>query len=166
MSGIVSKIDELNVTFIWNSRVLESLFQTKYLLLKCFCITKMTETSPPPNGGIADYFLLFGSFVGTISSICCLYYIEKKLKINHVIKKLLLFAGIQDFLGYGIVFSSMMLIVHKIKNKITCFMSISSFGVTMMGKQLVHTMISIIRFLLSLFLFILLLCDTFLHDAW
>ena len=107
----------------------------------------MTEAQRPPDGGIHDYFLLVGSFIGIISSIYCLYFIVKKLKINHIIKKLLMVACVEQFLGYVIVFCSVVLFIFEIKNKVTCFTAISSFGVTFMGKQLVITMISIIRFL-------------------
>ena len=104
-----------------------------------------------PDGGFNDHILLFGAFLGIISSLCCFYFIVKKLKINQIIKKLLIFASIQQAFGYGILFSSVMLAIYQIKNKLTCALATASFGVSGNGTQLVITMISIIR----LFIFLL-----------
>ena len=77
----------------------------------------MVESPTPSDGGLYNYSLLLSATIGIISSACCFYFVLKKLKINHIIKKLLLFASIQQCLGYGILFSSMMLFIFKIKNK-------------------------------------------------
>ena len=105
----------------------------------------MVESSTPSDGGLYNYSLLLSATIGIISSACCFYFVLKKLKINHIIKKLLLFASIQQCLGYGILFSSMMLFIFKIKNKVTCTLAFVSFGETAIGTQSVITIISLIR---------------------
>ena len=92
-------------------------------------------------------FALFG----IVSSTCSLYFILRKLKINHVIKKLLLFASVNQIIGYGILFGSLLTQFYKIKNKLTCFLAITAWGLTMKGTQTVISMISIIRYYKSLY---------------
>ena len=91
------------------------------------------------------YCLIFGAVLGIISSTGSFYFIVTRLKINDVIKKLLLFASIQQFLGYGIFFGSILSHVYRIKNKLTCCLAFTSIGSTTKGTQAVISMISIIR---------------------
>ena len=84
--------------------------------------------------------------LGIVSSITCFGFIFKKLKINHVIKKLLLVVTVQQSLGYAISLVSILAIVHGIVNKLTCFVGILSITATLFGTQALISMISIIRY--------------------
>ena len=89
---------------------------------------------------------MFGASLGIVSSVCCFYFIVKKLQINQVIKSLLLFASVQQFVGYGIFFVSLMFQhISEIRNKLTCFLVYNSMGTMLKGTQTVTSMISIIR---------------------
>ena len=89
---------------------------------------------------------MFGASLGILSSVCCFYFIVRKLKINQVIKSLLLFAIVQQFVGYGIFFVSLTVLhIHEIRNKITCFLVYNFMGTMLKGTQTITTMISIIR---------------------
>ena len=73
---------------------------------KSFSRTKITlrlkmsiDLSGPTKSNIA---LIFGAILGIVSSITCFGFVLKKLKINHVIKKLLLVATVQQSLWYAI----------------------------------------------------------------
>ena len=57
------------------------------------------DLSGPTKSNIA---LIFGAILGIVSSIICFGFIFKKVKINPVIKKLLLVATVQQSLGYAI----------------------------------------------------------------
>ena len=91
-------------------------------------------------------YLSFGATLGILSSVCCFYFILKKLKINHVIRLLLIYVSIQQFLGYITFLCSMILHVNKIRNKLTCFFAYFSIGATTIGTQTIISMISIIRY--------------------
>ena len=108
-----------------------------------FSLNKIMEEG---SSSYVAYYLLFGAALGITSSTGSFYFIIKKLKINDVIKKLLLFASIQQFLGYGIFFGSILSHVYRTKNKLTCFLACTSIGSTTKGTQAVISMISIIRF--------------------
>ena len=107
-----------------------------------FSLNKIMEEG---SSSYVAYYLLFGAALGITSSTGSFYFIIKKLKINDVIKKLLLFASIQQFLGYGIFFGSILSHVYRTKNKLTCFLACTSIGSTTKGTQAVISMISIIR---------------------
>ena len=90
--------------------------------------------------------LMFGASLGILSSVCCFYFIVKKLQINQVLKSLLLFASVQQFVGYGIFFMALMVQhISEIRNKMTCFLVYNSMGTMLKGTQTVTSMISIIR---------------------
>ena len=94
-------------------------------------------------------YLSFGAALGITSSICCFYFIVKKLQINHVIRVLLLFASVQQFFGYVTFLSSIIFNLNKIRNRLTCFFTYFSFGATTIGTQNVITLISVIRYFLA-----------------
>ena len=56
----------------------------------------------------SDIALIFGAIIGIVCAVTCFGFIFKKLKINYVIKKLLLVATVQQSLGYGIFFGSIL----------------------------------------------------------
>ena len=89
--------------------------------------------------------LIFSAIIGIASAITCLGFILKKLKINHVIKKLLLVATVQQSLGYGIFLGSILAIVFGIQNKVTCFFAFTSIVASAIGSQASISMISVIR---------------------
>ena len=93
-------------------------------------------------------YMSFGAVIGITTSICCFYFITKKLRINRVIRVLLLFASVQQFFGYVIFLISIIFHMRKMRNRLTCFFTYSSFGTTMSGTQNVITLISIIRYFL------------------
>ena len=100
------------------------------------------DLSGPTKSNIA---LVFGAIIGIVSAIACFRFIFKKLKINYVIKKLLLVATVQQLLGYGIFFCSILAIGFGIQNKVTCFLAFTSFISSTMGSQASISMISVIR---------------------
>ena len=89
--------------------------------------------------------LTFGAIIGIVSTVTCFCFIIKKLKINHVIKKLLLFATVQQSLGYGIFFGSVLAMGFGIKNKVTCYFAFTSIIASTIGSQASISMISVIR---------------------
>ena len=107
---------------------------------------KMGEESTSSEGYIFVKTQICFALFGIVSSTCSLYFILRKLKINHVIKKLLLFASVNQIFGYGILFGSLLIQFYQIKNKVTCFLAINAWGLTMKGTQTVISMISIIRY--------------------
>ena len=122
---------------------------------KSFSRTKMTlrlkmsiDLSGPTKSNIA---LIFGAILGIVSSIICFGFIFKKLKINHVIKKLLLFATVQQSLGYGIFFGSILAIGFGIQNKVTCFFAFTSIIGSTIGTQASISMLSVIRWFFNVF---------------
>ena len=74
----------------------------------------------------SDIALIFGAIIGIVCAVTCFGFIFKKLKINYVIKKLLLVATVQQSLGYGIFFGSILAIGFGIQNKVTCFFAVTS----------------------------------------
>ena len=86
--------------------------------------------------------LIFSAIIGIVSAITCFGFILKKLKINHVIKKLLLVATVQQSLGYAKSLVSILAFTHGIINKVTCFLAFMSIVATVFGSQ---ALISIIR---------------------
>ena len=66
------------------------------------------------------YNVCFGA-VGVITSASCLFFIIKKLKINGLIKNLLLFANVQQLIGYNLFLVSRVLQYIYNKNKWTFF---------------------------------------------
>merc|ERR1712203_595334 len=106
------------------------------------------DLSGPTKSNIS---MIFGAVLGIVSSITCFGFIFKKLKINHVIKKLLLVVTVQQLLGYAISLVPILAIAHGIVNKLTCFVSILSIVATLLGTQALLSMISIIRYFLSFY---------------
>ena len=94
----------------------------------------------------APILSIVGAVLGITSSVVCFYFIAKKLKINHVIKKLLLFTSIQQIFGYGMLLGSTIAQLNKIKNKLTCFIAFASFGLTMKTTQALISTVSIVRY--------------------
>ena len=100
------------------------------------------DLSGPTKSNIA---LTFGAIIGIVSAGTCFCFIFKKLKINYVIKKLLLVTTVQQLLGYGIFFASILAIGFGIQNKVTCFFAVTSIITSMCGLQASISMISVIR---------------------
>ena len=90
------------------------------------------------------YNVCFGA-VGVITSASCLFFIIRKLKINGLIKNLLLFANVQQLIGYNLFLVSRVLQYIYNKNKWTCYLAFVSIGSTMKTTQLIISMISVIR---------------------
>ena len=107
-----------------------------------FILKMSLDRSGPTKSDIA---LIFGAIIGIVSAITCFGFIFKKLKINYVIKKLLLVATVQQSLGYGIFLGSILAIGFGIQNKVTCFFSFTSIVASIIGSQASISMISVIR---------------------
>ena len=104
---------------------------------------KVLLTSPTK----ADIAILCFGIIGVVSAALCFAYIYSKLKINHVIKKLLLFGTAQQAVGYGILFSSVITsLVLGFRNKLTCFWGFTSIAASGLGAQSIVSMISVIRY--------------------
>ena len=84
-----------------------------------------------------------------ISALVCFYFIFVRLKINHIIKKLLIFANVQQAIGFGIFVTSIISHASGFKNKLTCFLAITSLRASVIGNQASITAISIIRYSLG-----------------
>ena len=93
----------------------------------------------------SDIALIFGAIIGIVCAGTCFAFIFKKLKINYVIKKLLLVATVQQLIGYGIFFGSILAIGFGIKNKVTCFFAFTSIIASTIGTQASISMLSVIR---------------------
>ena len=93
------------------------------------CVMTEEEEVPVP------IFSIVGASLGIASSTACFCFIAKKLKINHVIRKLLLFGSVQQIFGYGMLLGSTIAHYNEIKNKLTCFIAFASFGLTMKTTQ-------------------------------
>ena len=94
-------------------------------------------------------FLLIPIVVGIvviISALASFAFIFRRLKINHIIKKLLLFATVQQAIGFGIFISSNISHASGIKNKLSCFLAITSVRASVIGTQTSISAISIIRY--------------------
>ena len=84
-----------------------------------------------------------------MSALACFYFIFVKLKINHIIKKLLIFATVQQAIGFGIFVTSIISHASGFKNKLTCFLAITSVRTSLIGNQASISAISIIRYTLT-----------------
>ena len=81
-----------------------------------------------------------------ISALTCFTFIFRGLQINHVIKKMLLFATAQQAIGYGIFVVSVVLFVYGLKNILTCFLAVTSLLASAIGTQTSVSAISITRY--------------------
>ena len=95
---------------------------------------------------ILRYFLIATGILGIISALACFGFIFFKMKINHVLKKLLLFATIQQAIGYSTFLCSVILFGYGFGNKLTCFLGMASIRASSYGTQASITAISIIRY--------------------
>ena len=95
---------------------------------------------------ILYYFLIATGILGVTTALACFGFIIVKLKINHIIKKLLLFATIQQAIGYAIFLCSVILYGNGFKNKLICFLILVSIRASSHGTQASITTISIIRY--------------------
>ena len=86
-----------------------------------------------------------------ISALASFAFIFWSLKINVIIKKLLLFATVQQAIGFGINVCCIVAYVSGFKNKLTCFLAITSARASVTGTQTSISAISIIRYLLPHF---------------
>ena len=84
-----------------------------------------------------------------ISALVCFYFIFVRLKINHIIKKLLIFANVQQAIGFGIFVTSTISHASGFKTKLTCFLAITLLRASVIGNQASITAISIIRYSLG-----------------
>ena len=89
---------------------------------------------------------IVSGIVVIISALASFAFIFWRLKINHIIKKLLLFATVQQAIGFGIYVSSNISFASGFKNKLTCFLAITSVGASVIGTQTSISAISIIRY--------------------
>ena len=81
-----------------------------------------------------------------ISALTCFAFISGGLQINHVIKKMLLFATAQQVIGYGIFVVSVVSFVYGLKNILTCFLAATSVLASAIGTQTSVAAISITRY--------------------
>ena len=87
-----------------------------------------------------------GGILGIASSIACFAFIFIRLQINHVIRKLLLFAAVQQAIGYGTLLCSVILGISGFTNIVTCFLGFTSLSWLAFGTQTCISAISIIRY--------------------
>ena len=110
------------------------------------------KTGPKFSAKMGVTFLLIPIALGIlaiISALACFYFIFVKLKINHIIKKLLIFANVQQAIGFGIFVTSIISHASGFKNKLTCFLAITSIRASLIGNQASISAISIIRYSLT-----------------
>ena len=84
--------------------------------------------------------------LGIVSSISCFAFIVFRLQINHVIRRLLLFATVQQAIGYGMALCSLILGISGLTNIVTCFLGFTSLSWLAFGTQTCISAISIIRY--------------------
>jgi hypothetical protein len=84
--------------------------------------------------------------LGIVSSIACFAFIVIRLQINHVIRRLLLFATVQQAIGYGMALCSVILGISGLTNIVTCFLGFTSLLASAFGTQTCISAISIIRY--------------------
>ena len=110
------------------------------------------KTGPKFSAKMGVTFLLIPIALGVLaimSALVCFYFIFVKLKINHIIKKLLIFANVQQAIGFGIFVTSIISHASGFKNKLTCFLAITSIRASLIGNQASISAISIIRYSLT-----------------
>ena len=83
--------------------------------------------------------------LGIVSAIGCFAFIKLKLDINHIIKKLLLFAAVQQAFFSGTFLWSIISLTSGIQNKFICWLAFTSIRASNLGSQTSISMISIIR---------------------
>ena len=99
---------------------------------------------------VIDKVILCIVIIAIVSSLICFSFIYSKLKINHVIKKLLLFGTAQQAVGYGILSCSIITsIVLGARNKFKCFLGFTSIVASGLGTQTTVSLISVIRYIQS-----------------
>ena len=86
-----------------------------------------------------------GGILGIVSAIGCFAFIAKKLEINHAIKKLLLFATMQQGIFNSTFLYSVSAIITGLRNKLICYLAVTSVMAALIGSQASISMISIIR---------------------
>ena len=96
--------------------------------------------------GIGQIAFLCGGILGIVSSIACFAFIFIQLQINHVIRKLLLFAAVQQAIGYGTILCTVILEINGFRNIVTCFLGFTSLSWLAFGTQTCISAISIIRY--------------------
>ena len=99
----------------------------------------------PYDTGVSILFKS-GGILGIASAIGCFTFIAKKLEINHVIKKLLLFATVQQAFFSSTFLCAIISMDFDLRNKLTCFVSFTSVVASNLGSQTTISMISIIRY--------------------
>ena len=95
---------------------------------------------------IARIFIQCGGILGFVLSIACYAFAYLKLKINPVIKTILLFAAIQQAIGYAIGVSSTIATMLGFENRIMCYLIGSPIGTSMSGTPMCIAAISIARY--------------------
>ena len=107
---------------------------------------------PPDFNGVSKFKITLQccGILGILSAIGCFAFIVKKLKINHVIRKILLFATVQQAFFYSTFLCSMISMAAGFQNKLTCYISITSMVSSNIGSQTSISMISIIRYIREL----------------
>ena len=92
-----------------------------------------------------EYFFICAQVLGIVSSIACLAFIIK-LQINHVVKKLLIFATVQQAIGYGTALCSVILSISGLRSLVTCFLGYTVPLASVFGTQTCISAIGIIRY--------------------
>ena len=116
------------------------------------CVIRLLSNGSKFSAKMGVTFLLIPIALGILvimSALACFYFIFVKLKINHIIKKLLIFATVQQAIGFGIFVTSIISHASGFKNKLTCFLAITSIRASLIGNQASISAISIIRYSLA-----------------
>ena len=90
-----------------------------------------------------------------ISALASFSFIFVRMKINHIIKKLLFFATAQQAIGFGIFVSSLVSHASGFKNKLTCLLVITSIRATVNGTQASISAIAIVRYSFTDYIYVI-----------
>ena len=116
------------------------------------CVIRLLSNGSKFSAKMVVTFLLIAIPLGIlviISALACFYFIVVRLKINHIIKKLLIFANVQKAIGFGIFVTSIISHASGFKNKLSCFLAITSVRASVLGNHASIAAISIIRYSLT-----------------
>ena len=139
-----------NSTYVlFCSTTVEDLVHSKAWIRFCIQLLSNIKTGLKFGVKMGVTFLFIPIVLGIvliISAHASFIFIFVRLKINHMIKKLLCFATVQQAIGFGIFVSSLVSHASGFENKLTCFLVITSIRATVNGTQASISAIAIVRY--------------------
>ena len=148
-SNSIIVVYQLNIIF-WSTLVEDT--TSRYYITTKVCVIRLLSNGSKFSAKMGVTFLWIPIALGilvVISALVCFYFIFVRLKINHIIKKLLIFANVQQAIGFGIFVTSIISHASGFKNKLTCVLAITSVRASLIGNQASISAISIIRYTLT-----------------